>query len=213
MAIRHKTISEFASSDEDSTLYTERLKHYYLANDIDNNKNEGLYSRPQLIRTPHCQNSYSCCGPQTCQLIKNLHAPEKPLDKTLRLNCHSCCSKDIPNYPDHYVQIFSFNMSFSVEFPPISYSLNRIICMYCYISGWNRKYIYIAGASHRDEKWSGQTNYKYTTGPAQMYCSIGFIQSQEKVVRHGRTSQTACYAYAYNAFINLYTYSTLTQQL
>ena len=46
MAIRHKTISEFASSDEDSTLYTERLKHYYLANDIDNNKNEGLYSRP-----------------------------------------------------------------------------------------------------------------------------------------------------------------------
>ena len=59
--------------------------------------------------------------------------------RRLGFYCHSCCSKDIPNYLDHY-RYLALNMLFSVEFSPISYSLNTIICMYCYISGWNRKY-------------------------------------------------------------------------
>ena len=38
-------------------------------------------------------------------------------------------------------------------------------------------------ASHQAEKWSGQTNWKYITGPAKLYCSIGFVLGQWKVVR------------------------------
>ena len=69
MATRHGTISEFDNSDEDWTSYTERLEQYYAANDIDSAEKQ----RAILL---------SCCGPQTYQLVKNLLAPEKPLNKT-----------------------------------------------------------------------------------------------------------------------------------
>ena len=50
---------------------------------------------------------------------------------------------------------------------------------------------YITGASHRVEKWSGKTNWKYITGPVELYCSRFCIEPRKKW-----TSRTACYTYA-----------------
>ena len=69
MATLHGTISEFDNSDEDWRSYTERLEHYFVANESDSAE-----KRKVIL--------LSCCGPQTYQLVKNLLAPEKPSDKT-----------------------------------------------------------------------------------------------------------------------------------
>ena len=66
MATRHGTISEFDNSDEDWMSYTKRLEQ----NDIDSAEKR----RAILL---------SSCGSQTYQLVKNLLAPENPLNKTL----------------------------------------------------------------------------------------------------------------------------------
>ena len=69
MATLHGTISGFDNSDEDWKSYTERLEHYFVANEIDSAE-----KRKAIL--------LSYCGPQTYQLVKNLLAPEKPSDKT-----------------------------------------------------------------------------------------------------------------------------------
>ena len=69
MATRHGTISEFDNSNEDWTSYTERLQHYYTANEIEA---EGKQNDLLL----------SYCGQQTYQLVKNLLDPDNPADKT-----------------------------------------------------------------------------------------------------------------------------------
>ena len=69
MATLHGTISGFDNSDEDWRSYTERLEHYFVANEIDSAE-----KRKAIL--------LSCCGPQTYQLVKNLLALEKPSDKT-----------------------------------------------------------------------------------------------------------------------------------
>ena len=63
------SINEF-SDDEDWLQYTERLEHYFVANDIDDAKKKAIL--------------LSVCGSKTYSLIRNLTAPEKPGDKTYK---------------------------------------------------------------------------------------------------------------------------------
>ena len=69
MASRQGVFGEFDHGVEDWPSYTERLKQYFAANDIEG---EGKHKAILL----------SCCGPRTYQLIKNLLAPELPTGKS-----------------------------------------------------------------------------------------------------------------------------------
>ena len=69
MATCQETISEFDNANEDWTSYTERLQHYFSANEIEADTKQ----KAILL---------SCCGPKTNQLVKNLLTPEKPADKS-----------------------------------------------------------------------------------------------------------------------------------
>ena len=69
MASKHGLISEFEAGREDWTSYTERLQQYFAANDVDSaEKQRAIF--------------LSACGAQTYQLLKNLLAPEKPMEKS-----------------------------------------------------------------------------------------------------------------------------------
>jgi ABC-type dipeptide/oligopeptide/nickel transport system ATPase component len=68
MATVYGSIGPFDSKDEDWTSYAERMKQYFLANEIvEDVRKKGIF--------------ISSCGPQTYQLLKSLVAPEKPKDK------------------------------------------------------------------------------------------------------------------------------------
>ena len=66
----HGSIGEYNSTREDWLSYTERLIQYFVANGI---SEEGDKRRAILL---------SSCGAATYQLIHNLVAPDKPMDKT-----------------------------------------------------------------------------------------------------------------------------------
>ena len=70
----HGSIGEFNSEREDWISYTERLVQYFVANGINE---EGDTRRAVLL---------SSCGAHTYQLIRNLVAPGKPTDNTLKTN-------------------------------------------------------------------------------------------------------------------------------
>ena len=70
MAVKHGTVGEFNSDQEDWVSYTERLVQYFVANSI---SEEGNTRRAILL---------SSCGAPTYQLIRNLVAPGKPTDKS-----------------------------------------------------------------------------------------------------------------------------------
>ena len=63
------TISAFDREVEEGQVYCERLEQYFLANNV------GNAEKPLAILL-------SVCGPATYQLIRNLVAPEKPMDKS-----------------------------------------------------------------------------------------------------------------------------------
>ena len=65
----HGSIGEFVHSQEDWRSYTERLQHYFTANDVENAEKQ----RAILL---------SVCSASTYQLIRNLVAPAKPTDKS-----------------------------------------------------------------------------------------------------------------------------------
>ena len=69
MAVLHGSIAEFHRSEEDWTIYSERLQHYFTANDItDDDKKRAIL--------------LSVCGSSTYRLIRNLVAPEQPSSRT-----------------------------------------------------------------------------------------------------------------------------------
>ena len=70
MAVKHGTMGEFNSDQEDWVSYTERLVQYFVANSI---SEEGNTRRAILL---------SSCGAPTYQLIRNLVAPGKLTDKS-----------------------------------------------------------------------------------------------------------------------------------
>ena len=72
MAVKHGTVGEFNSDQEDRVSYTERLVQYFIANSISEEGNT-LARRAILL---------SSCGAPTYQLIRNLVAPDKPTDKS-----------------------------------------------------------------------------------------------------------------------------------
>ena len=65
----HGSVGEFNSGVEDWASYTERLKQYFAANDVENADKQ----RAILL---------SGCGASTYQLIRDLVAPAKPTTKT-----------------------------------------------------------------------------------------------------------------------------------
>lgn len=94
MAI-HGTIGECDHCKEDWVSYCERLEHYFTANDVD----DAGKQRAILL---------SVCGATTYQLIRNLVAPAKPVDKSF--------SELVTLVKDHHtpppsvtVQRFNFN--------------------------------------------------------------------------------------------------------
>jgi len=68
MAAIHRTVGKFNPTLEDWSSYTERLQHYFTVNDVAEEK-----QKPILL---------SGCGVATYHLIKNLTAPNKPIDKS-----------------------------------------------------------------------------------------------------------------------------------
>jgi len=64
------SVGEFTASSETWVLYIERLKQYFIANDIKGDERQ----RAVLL---------SICGASTYQLIRNIVSPAKPTDKTL----------------------------------------------------------------------------------------------------------------------------------
>ena len=67
---KHSGIGEFNADREDWISYSERLIQYFVANAV---ATEGDTRRAILL---------SSCGAPTYQLIQNLVAPGKPIDKT-----------------------------------------------------------------------------------------------------------------------------------
>lgn len=64
----HGVVSMFDLSTEDWTTYTERMKHYFVANDVTNADKK-------------CSILLSACGPATYKVIRNLVEEDK-LDMT-----------------------------------------------------------------------------------------------------------------------------------
>ena len=64
----HRNIGEYDPQTEDWTSYSERLKEYFTANDVE----AAAKKRAILL---------SVVGASTYQLIKNLVAPQKPTEK------------------------------------------------------------------------------------------------------------------------------------
>jgi hypothetical protein len=60
---------EFQADKEDWASYTERLSHYFVANDIHEDKHKAVL--------------LSICGAETYQLIRNLLAPDVPTKRTV----------------------------------------------------------------------------------------------------------------------------------
>ena len=71
MAIPHGTLGSFNSASEDWDSYTERLRQYFLANDV----KDADKKRAILLST---------CGPSTYRTIKNVLAPRAPADVAYR---------------------------------------------------------------------------------------------------------------------------------
>ena len=70
MSVKHGTVGEFNSDQENWVSYTEHLTQYFIANGI---AELGNKCRAILL---------SSCGAPTYQLNRNLVAPGKPTDKT-----------------------------------------------------------------------------------------------------------------------------------
>ena len=68
---QHGLSREFDPAKEDWISYTERLQHYFTANDV----NDWNKQRAILL---------SACGPPTYQLIRYLVAPRKPTSKSFQ---------------------------------------------------------------------------------------------------------------------------------
>jgi len=66
----HGSVGESTASSETYMSYIERLKQYFIANDIKGDERQ----RTILL---------SICGASTYQLIRNIVSPAKPTDKTL----------------------------------------------------------------------------------------------------------------------------------
>ena len=93
MAI-HGTIGECDHYKEDWVSYCERLEHYFAANDVDD-----AGKRAILL---------SVCGATTYQLIRNLVAPAKPVDKSFSELVTLVKDHQTPS-PSVTVQQFNFN--------------------------------------------------------------------------------------------------------
>ena len=91
----HGTIGEYNHSNEDWVSYCERLEHYFAANDV----NDADKQRAILL---------SVCGATTYQLIRNLVAPAKPVDKSFRELVTLVKEHHTPP-PSVTVQRFNFN--------------------------------------------------------------------------------------------------------
>ena len=88
----HGTISEYDPSSEDWILYYE---HYFAANDV----NDASKQRAILL---------SVCGETTYQLIRNLVAPAKPVDKSF-CELVTLVKEHHTPAPSVTVQRFNFN--------------------------------------------------------------------------------------------------------
>ncbi len=64
----HGSVGEFNEAVEDWSSYTERLEHYFTANDV-----EAIEKKRAIL--------LSGCGAPTYKLIHSLVAPGKPSDK------------------------------------------------------------------------------------------------------------------------------------
>ena len=91
----HGTIGEYDHSNEDWISYCERLEHYFAANDVNNASKQ----RAILL---------SVCGATTYQLIRNLVAPAKPVDKSFR-ELVTLVKEHHTSPPSVTVQRFNFN--------------------------------------------------------------------------------------------------------
>ena len=64
---KHRSVGEYRPESEDWTAYTERVGHYFTANDIaDDGKKRAIF--------------LSVCGPSTCSLIHSLVSPKAATD-------------------------------------------------------------------------------------------------------------------------------------
>ena len=86
-------------NENDSWMeYTERLEHYFAANEItDNNKKRGVL--------------LSACGAKTYQLIRNLVNPRKPTDKS-STELVNLVNNHLNPKPSSIVYRFKFNNRF-----------------------------------------------------------------------------------------------------
>ena len=91
----HGTIGEYDHCKEDWVSYCERLEHYFAANDVD----DAGKQRAILL---------SVCGATTYQLIRNLAAPAKSVDKSFRELVTLVKDHHTPP-PSVTVQRFNFN--------------------------------------------------------------------------------------------------------
>ena len=91
----HGSISEFEGAREDWTSYTERLQQYFTANDV----TDAGKQRAILL---------SVCGAPAYQLIRNLVAPQKPIEKSFA-EIVKLMSDHYQPKPSPIVQRFLFN--------------------------------------------------------------------------------------------------------
>ena len=91
----HGTMSEFTPTKEDWTSYTERLQHYFAANDIRSSEKQ----RAILL---------TVCGAETYQLIRSLLAPTKPTEKSFS-DIINVMSEHYQPTPSPIVQRYHFN--------------------------------------------------------------------------------------------------------
>ena len=95
MAVIHGSVGAFDNAVEDWSSYSERLEEYFKANDVE----AGVKQRAILL---------SNCGPQTYQLVKNLLAPNKPMDHTFSEIVTALRNHWQPK-PSQIVQRFNFH--------------------------------------------------------------------------------------------------------
>jgi len=95
MASKHGTIGEFDSTKEDWESYVERVKLYFVANDI-----EDVVKKRAVLLT--------VCGPKTYHVIRDLVAPKSPsevaFDEIVRV-----VKEHFNPTPQATVQRFKFN--------------------------------------------------------------------------------------------------------